>query len=390
MAKKLVYGVTSSLSVFFLRDQVKFMEEHGYEVKVVCNHDFVNTHKDIEFDHIPFEREINIVKDAYALYELLKYLWRESPDIIHFSTPKAGLLGMMGGLLSRIPMRVYSIWGLRLETTSGIKYKVLYAAERIACALSTHVIVISESLEEEVVNRKIAKPNKVLRIGRGSTDGINLEEFNPENISVEQIRALKEKLNIGPDDFVLGYIGRIAKDKGCNELIMAFEALSMRYSNLKLVVVGDFEESDAIEQVNIDKINENENILLHHYTLDIHQYYRLMDLFVFPTHREGFGNVSIEAQAMGVPVVTFDVTGAKDTLLKGETGMIAESKDAATLAEVISYLIDNPEVLERMAKVSRKFVEDHFDRARMQEELLKFYDGLDLHPWPKREVNMHE
>lgn len=376
MTKKIVQGVTSSLSILFLRDQMKFLEKHGYEVKVVCNNDFDKTYRDIELDHIPFEREIDIVKDVSALYKLIKYLKRESPDIISFSTAKAGLLGMIAGSLTRVKTRIYIIRGLRLETAKGAKSKVLHLTEKVACTLSTHVIVISESLEQEVIRRKLVKPDKVMRIGKGSSNGIDLKKFNPESVSTAQVRALKKDLGIGPSDFVLGYIGRITKDKGCNELIEAFEALSARHPDLKLVIVGDFEESDAIRQENIDKIHGNENIILCGYTLDIQKYYRLMDLFIFPTYREGFGNVSIEAQAMGVPVVAFDVTGAKDTLIHGQTGMIVEDKDAPGLTATIGRLIENPEAVERMSAVSRGFVTDHFDRVFMQEELLKFYDSL--------------
>ena len=223
-------------------------------------------------------------------------------------------------------------------------------------------------------------PDKVMRIGKGSSNGIDLEKFDPERVPATEVRALEEELGIRPGDFVLGYIGRITKDKGCNELIEAFEALSAVHPNLKLVIVGDFEESDTIRQENIDKIHENDNIILCGYTLDIQKYYRLMNLFIFPTYREGFGNVSIEAQAMGVPVVAFDVTGARDTVIHGQTGMIVKDKDAAGLTEMISHLIEHPGAVEKMAAVSRGFVADHFDRAFMQEELLKFYDSLGADP----------
>lgn len=386
MSRKIVQGVTSSLSVLFLRDQVNFLKKNGYEVKIVCNNDFENTYKDVEIDHIPFEREINIGKDLTALYKLFKYLRRESPDIINFSTAKAGLLGMIAGFLLRVKTRIYIIRGLRLETTTGIKQKVLYMTEKIACSLSTHVIVISESLGEEVVSRKIVKRDKVMRIGKGSSNGIDLEKFNPERITEEQVNTLRSELNIESDDFVMGYIGRITKDKGCNELVESFEKLSAVYPNLKLVIVGDFEESDSIKQENIAKIYEYDNIILCDYTLDIGKYYCLMNIFVFPTYREGFGNVSIEAQAMGVPVITFDVTGARDTLVSERTGLITTSKDTEGLTEAIRFLIEHPETTRRMSNDSRQFVAENFDRVLMQEELLKFYESLDTEENAKKEV----
>lgn len=386
MTIKIIQGVTSALSVLFLRDQVNFLKQNGYEVKIVCNNDFENTYKDVEIDHIPFEREISIGKDLSALYKLIGYLRREAPDIISFSTAKAGLLGMIAGFILRVKTRIYIIRGLRLETTTGLKQKVLYMTERIACSFSTHVIVISESLGEEVIDRKIVRRNKVMRIGKGSSNGIDLEKFNPEVITDIQIKALRDELNIGADDFVMGYIGRITKDKGCNELVESFEILSADHPELKLLIVGDFEESDSIKQENIAKIYEYDNIILCDYTLDIGKYYCLMDIFVFPTYREGFGNVSIEAQAMGVPVITFDVTGARDTLISEQTGLITGQKDSEGLTEGIRFLIDNPEITNKMSKDSRQFVAANFDRVLMQSELLKFYKGLDIDRNIKKEV----
>lgn len=386
MTRKIVQGVTSSLSVLFLRDQVNFLKKNGYEVKIVCNNDFENTYKDVEIDHIPFEREINIGKDLSALFKLIKYLRLESPDIINFSTAKAGLLGMIAGFLLRIKTRIYIIRGLRLETTSGLKQKVLYVTEKIACSLSTHVIVISESLGEEVINRKIVKRDKVMRIGKGSSNGIDLEKFNLERISDEQVVALRDELDIGFDDFVMGYIGRITKDKGCNELVESFEILSAVYPDLKLLIVGDFEESDSIKKENITKIYESDNIILCDYTLDIEKYYCLMDIFVFPTYREGFGNVSIEAQAMGVPVITFDVTGARDTFVSEQTGLIIKQKNTEGLTEGIRFLIEHPEITNEMSNGSRQFVAENFDRVLMQNELLRFYESLDVEENAKKEV----
>lgn len=188
-----------------------------------------------------------------------------------------------------------------------------------------------------MIDWKIIKSDKVMRIGTGGSNGIHLEKFSPELISDEEVDALRDELNIGSDDFVMGYIGRITKDKGCNELVESFEILSAVYPDLKLLIAGDFEESDSIKQENIAKIYEYDNIIFCDYTLDIGKYYCLVDIFVFPTYREGFGNVSIEAQAMGVPVITFDVTGARDTLVSEQTGLITKQKDTEGLPKPFDF-----------------------------------------------------
>lgn len=376
MQRKIVQGVTSSLSALFIKDQVAFIEQNGYDVKVVCNDDFGKSNVELDVEHIPFEREIDVIKDISALRRLFVYLRRERPDIINFSTPKAGLLGMIAGFLNRTQTRIYVIRGLRLETAGGVKELVLYMTEKIACALSTHVMVISDSLEESVVRMKIVDRVKIVRIGKGSSDGIDLSKFDPGNIHPERLGRLKSDLNIAPGDFVIGYVGRLTRDKGINELISAFKKMSGKYEQLKLLMIGDFEESDPITGDNMKTLNSCDNIIHCSYTDGIEYYYRLMDVFALPTYREGFSNVSIEAQAMGVPVIAFDSTGARDTVNHTKTGLITATNDTEGLIEAMDHLMIEPRILKDMSASSREFVSSHFCREEMHNKLLNFYDSL--------------
>lgn len=376
MQKKIIQGVTSSLSVLLIEDQVHYIEENGYEIKVVCNNDFDKLYEDITMNNIPFEREISIGKDLSCLYRLARYLHREKPDIINFSTPKAGLLGMIAGYLTRVKTRIYVQRGLRLETITGLKKAILYTTERLTCRFSTHVIVISDSLEQELIQKKIVDPNKVVRIGRGSSNGIDMEKFNIANIEEERLASLKSDLGISPSDFIIGYVGRLTRDKGINELVEAFETLEDKYEHLKLLLVGDFEAADPVKEENKQKIADNPSIIHHPFTDDVEYYYTLMDLFAFPTFREGFGNVSIEAQAMRVPVVTFNSTGTRDTVLPNVTGVITEDNTARGLADGLEHLIDNENIRKRMGQDARAFATENFDRKRMQKQLLDFYNSL--------------
>ncbi len=373
---KIIQGVTSYLTVVFIRDQVEFIRENGYDVEVLCNKDFDSPHEGLEVTHIPFEREISIVKDLSALYKLMGHLKKKKPDLINFSTPKAGLLGMIAGAMSGVDKRIYMIRGLRLETATGFKKIVLYLTEKLSCTFSTHIMVISDSMEREVIRLKIANPDKIVRIGRGSSNGIDLDKFNPENIDAKRLRSLKDELKVKDDDLIIGYAGRLTKDKGINELIEAFESLSFDHERIKLLLIGDFEEGDPLEPENVRKVYECENIIYRPYTAGLDYYYSLMGLFALPTYREGFSNVSIEAQSMGVPVVTFDSTGASDTVEDGVTGLVTTSNDVQGLVEALNYLITHEEKRTEMSKVSRKFVADNFDRRMMQQQLLEFYDRM--------------
>lgn len=373
---KIVQGVTSYLTVVFIKDQVEFIRKNGYDVKVVCNKDFDSPYEGLEVAHIPFEREISPFKDIKTLFQLSKYLRQEKPELIHFSTPKAGLLGMIAGFISRIGTRIYMIRGLRLETATGFKKLILLSTEKMACAFSTHVMVISDSMEHEVIRMNLTRKSKIVRIGKGSSSGIDLNRFNPSNIDENRLNELQEKLDIHDEDFILGYAGRLTKDKGIDLLIESFKKLYEVNSDLKLLLIGDFESSNPLKQENENLIHQHPNIIYVPYTDGMDYYYSLMDLFILPTYREGFSNVSIEAQSMGVPVVTFDSTGASDTVEHGMTGLITESKSADGLIKAIGELMTNDRKRKEMASVSRAFIAENFDRNLMHQKLLNFYDSI--------------
>lgn len=373
---KIIQGVTSYLTVVFIKDQVEFIRGNGYDVKVVCNKDFDSPYEGLEVEHIPFEREISPFKDIKTLFQLSRYLRKEKPDLIHFSTPKAGLLGMTAGFICGIKTRIYMIRGLRLETAAGLKKLILLSTEKLASAFSTHVMVISDSMELEVIRMNLTRKSKIVRIGRGSSSGIDLNRFNPSNIDDNHLSELQRKLYIHDEDFIIGYAGRLTKDKGIDLLIESFRKLYEMNSDLKLLLIGDFEDSDPLKQENEDIIHQHPNIIYVPYTDGMDYYYSMMDLFILPTFREGFSNVSIEAQSMGVPVVTFDSTGASDTVEHGTTGLIAESKSVEGLVKAIDVLMTNDTKRKEMARISREFIAENFDRDLMHQKLLDFYDSI--------------
>ena len=329
MQKKLIHGVTSSMSALFIHEQVHFIEKNGYQVEVVCNNEPKRHYEGLRLKHIPFEREISLYRDVTTLYSLYRYLKGKKPDIILFSTPKAGLLGMVAGFLNGTETRIYAQWGLRLETVTGVKKLILQTTEKITCLLSTHVIVISDSLEEEMVGRNLVDREKVVRIGKGSVNGIDMQRYSPDAIDADRLKRMKADLNIKPSDFIIGYMGRITRDKGTNELVEAFTKLSQRYDNIKLLLIGDIEEGDPIRPENIETIHSHERIIHCAYTTEPEYYYSMMHVFAFPTYREGFGTVSIEAQAMRVPVIGFNSTGVKDTIVDNRTGLVVWNNDTA-------------------------------------------------------------
>ncbi|WP_271400432.1 glycosyltransferase family 4 protein [Salinicoccus roseus] len=376
MQKTIIQGVTSSLSALFIHDQVRFLEQNGYQVEVVCNNDSTRVYDGLNMTHIPFEREISLYRDVRSLITLTKHLRQKDPDIVIFSTPKASLLGMIAGYMAGTNTRVYAQWGLRLETVKGFKKIILHSTEKMTCMLSTHVIAVSESLADEMVSRKLVSREKIVRIGRGSVDGIDLDVFNPEAIDQEMLEARMKECGLGSDEFIIGYVGRLTKDKGINELVEAFSKLAVTYSHIRLLLVGDFEEADPVDRKNQTIIEDDLRIIHQPYTTSPEYYYSMMDVFAFPTYREGFGTVSVEAQAMHVPVITFDSTGARDTIIDGKTGLRVVTNDADGLADAIRRMIEYPLMRHRMGRSAREFVEAYFDRRIIREHVLAFYNML--------------
>ncbi|WP_342388778.1 glycosyltransferase [Salinicoccus bachuensis] len=376
MQKKIIEEVTSSRSVLLVEKQVQSIENNGYKVKVVCNKEFDKIYDENSMNSPSHERRNNIFKDIRSLYNLTRYLNKEQPDIVNFCTPKVGIMGMAAGCLNHIKTRVYVQSGLHSAADRRLKKAFLYSTERLTCLLSTHVIVTSDSLEQELMQQKIVNPRKVVRISRGISNGIDLEKFNNANLDNEKQEVLKDTLGIGPSDFVIGYVGKLTKGKGVNELVEAFEKLSSEYNHLKLLLIGNFEDNDPAGKVVKERIINNSNIFHHPKITDVEYYYNMMNLFVFPCQQKELGIVSLEAQAMRVPVVTFNSPGTRDALMPNTTGLITENNTSESLGESIEYLIENPKIRKRMVQDTRPFVLENFEKKRMEEQLFEFYDAI--------------
>lgn len=339
-----------------MKGQVGYLREKGLNVHVVSSQGPELSEYSSHIKHVVnMKREISLVNDIKSLIKMISLMIREKPYIVNSGTPKAGLIGTLAAFVTRRPVRVYTVRGLRLETTIGIKYKVLYLMEKIAMFCATDVIAISESLKTRIVSLGLANKSDIKVLGYGSSNGLNLANFSKkkQDINFEYKKRLE-------DHFVIGFVGRIVKDKGIKEVIEAFKIIRNKGYNTKLLVVGKVEKDDSISIADFEFLQENNDVVLVGEVSDTVNYYNNMDVLVFPTHREGFGNVSIEAQAVEVPVITTNVTGAKDTVKSEETGYIVEQGDYIGIAEKIELLINNPELRSKLGSNGRDRVKTKF------------------------------
>jgi glycosyltransferase involved in cell wall biosynthesis len=280
------------------------------------------------------------LSDTGTLVRLAARLRQLKPDIVNASTPKAGLLGMVAAKLAGVPVRIYTLRGLRGETKRGISQMILRQTERIASSCAHHVICVSESLRSRYLELERAPESKVTVLKKGSSNGVDASHFVPS--ANEEAAELRLKLGIAPGDPVIGFVGRLVKDKGVAELLECFELLLKSFPNLRLLIIGDFEQGDPVAPDFARRVREDPRIIHCGFVSDPAPYYQAMHVLVFPSYREGFPNAPLEAAASGVPVVGFRVTGTVDAIEDEVTGRLVNFGDVPGLATAAgSYLKDD-------------------------------------------------
>jgi glycosyltransferase involved in cell wall biosynthesis len=324
------------------------------------------------YEAIPLVREISPGRDLLSLWRFYRLMRKARPVIADVGTPKAGLLGGLAALLAGVPCRVYTLRGLRLETTTGWRRKLLSLAERIACACAHRVICVGPSLRDRAVELKLVPASKTVVLANGSC-GINVDRFSPNARRSAARSVLAAELKIPSGVPVIGFVGRFTRDKGIPELVAAFSKLRQHQTSLRLLLVGDFEDGDPVPAVIRKQIESDGSIVRTGFVSDTAPYYGLMDVFVLPTHREGFGEVSLEAQASGVPVVTTMATGVIDSVVDGVTGFLVPVGDSHMLATRIGQLLQDANLRGRMGQAGREWVVRQFRQEIVAQALVQEY-----------------
>ena len=320
---------------------------------------------------VPMERHISPWKDFVSLVRMVWVFRIERPQMVHSMTPKAGLICMVAGWLTRVPVRVHTFTGLVWPTSTGLKRKILMFTDRLTCACATHIIPEGEGVKNDLIKGGITKkPLKVL--GYGSCKGINLEYFQAS----EKLKVESEQLRV-PGGFTFLYVGRITRDKGINELVEAFVRLHQEYPYTRLVLVGRFEDNlDPISPSTRTSIDQEENGIEAagpKYGDDLLTQYAASDCLVLPSYREGFPNTVLEAGAMELPSIVTDINGSREIIINGENGVIVPSKDAEALYDAMLNMLQDKEERERMAGNARHLIETRYEQRFVRQCLYDFY-----------------
>lgn len=343
----IVYVVTDPVTANgSLRGHLKYVASLGHRVVVIASpgHDLcaVKRREQVETIAIPMSREISPICDIVAAFRLIRILWKLRPAVVNAGTPKAGLLAMVAATVARVRVRIYVLKGLRLETTAGWKYCVLWISEWLAAKCAHRVVCVSESLRNEFIRRGLGKSDKAVVLGAGTSNGVNCDRFSPRNMSDRDVAILRQHLGISNDARVVGFVGRLVRDKGIVELIRAFDLVRKEVQATHLLLLGDFENGDCLPEETVNRIRTDHRITITGFVPDAQRFYRVMDVLAFPSHREGFPKAPIEAAATGIPTVGFDVTGTRDAIISGRTGYLVEKGAIDSLAfKLIRYLTDD-------------------------------------------------
>jgi len=332
--------------------------------------DLVGWREEVRTIAVPMERHISVFKDIKSLLSLVKVFRKERPDMVHSITPKAGLLCMMAAWITRVPVRVHTFTGLVFPTATGLKKRILMLTDRITCACSTHIIPEGEGVKNDLITNRITRKSlKVL--GFGNVRGIDMDYYSRRPEVEDKAASLRN-----PGCFTFLYVGRIVRDKGINELIAASRRLSIDYPQVRLYLVGAFEDTlDPVDDTTKDAIDNDERIQYAGRQIgdDLLAYYAASDCFVFPSYREGFPNTVLEAGAMGLPCIVTDINGSREIISNRFNGLVVPSHDADALYEAMKWMLDNPGKRESMASVSREHIAAHYEQGFVRKCLLDYY-----------------
>lgn len=379
MKLRLFRLVTSASSLGLVKGQLQYITEGECDCCAVSGGPEERAKEFTEREGIPtiliphLVRPISIGNDLRALSELIRLFRREKPDIVHANTPKASLLGMVAAWICRVPHRVYLVTGLRFETSTGFMRWLLKTMERITCACATKVVPEGQGVKKTLYREHItSKPMAVLH--NGNINGIDLEYFNRTPEVVERANQIREEVG---GSFAYLFVGRIVRDKGISELVDAFERVHMEHPETRLILVGTQEpELDPLPDRTQRLIADNDAIIEAGWQDDVRPWFVASDLFAFPSYREGFPNVVMQAGALGIPSIVTDINGSNEIIIEGQNGTIIPKRDTDVLYRKMTEALDQRDRLTEMSARCRPLIASRYRQEDVWRATLEMYRSL--------------
>jgi glycosyltransferase involved in cell wall biosynthesis len=373
--EKVIRISTVAMSLdFLLKGQLCFLNA-AYEVIAVSGDDehlrTVAEREKVRTVAIHMQRNISPVQDLISLWRLYVVFKKEKPQIVHSITPKAGLLSMIAARLANVPIRIHTFTGLIFPSKKGFLQWLLIFMDRLLCSCATHIYPEGQGVKKDLIQYKItSKPLKV--IANGNVNGIDTAYFSKEQVSTREQVTLKKKIGIKETDFVFVFVGRLVGDKGINELVTAFS--DFKTQNSKLLLVGPLEsELDPLQAETLIEIENNPNVISVGFQNDVRPYFAISDCLVFPSYREGFPNVVLQAGAMGLPSIVTDINGSNEIIIDEENGIIIPSKNMKSLHEAMSKMMSEEAFYDKLKQNVRKKIVSLYEQEVVWKAILEEY-----------------
>ncbi len=366
---------------FFFVSQIRFLMAAGFDVHTISSPgielDEFRSQLPVQAHEVRMERSITPLADLAAVLRLVRKFIALRPAIVHTHTPKAGLLGMIAATFARVPVRIYTMNGLRFSTCRGLKRALMIAAEKLAGSLAPDVFCVSRSVRQEAILAGVCRADKVRTLGNGGSHGIDPRTFDPDRRNSSDRQRVRAQYGLPASAVVLGYIGRVVRDKGMHELLEAWRLLQNDFQNLWLLICGPLEAEDPLAPDVLAALKADGRIRMTAETVkDIPAVYAAIDIFVLPSYREGLPNVALEAQAMRVPIVATRISGTVDAVKNGTTGVLVEVRNPVALAGALRPLIEDGKRRLELGLAGRAFVGQYFLEDRLSELLAAEYRTL--------------
>ena len=375
---RLVIVVNSAIALGFVQGQPQYFRDKGFEVTVLCperrkDEWEVAASKDIPIIEVPIERKISPWRDLQSLWRLWSIMRGLRPTVTNVGTPKAGLLAGFAAWLNRVPCRFYTLHGLRFETTKSLKRRILVCAERLACSFAHRVICVSHSVRKGALASGLTSAARMEVLGSGSCNGVDASRFAATPELTRRAAELRNRLQIPESAPVAIFVGRMTSDKGIPELTEAFSQISHRFPELRLVLVGRFEDEDPLPAGTRRYLDTHSRVIFVGAVQDAAPYYAMADLVVLPSHREGLPLVVLEAQAAGKPVIGAAATGIVDIVADNETGLLVPVGDIPALAAAMARLITDKALATRLGLAGQEQVKRKFRQKQIWQGLHRAY-----------------
>ena len=374
----LVVVLNSAIAVGFLEGQLEYFQKRGFDVTLLSPERrdgewTVPEPEGVATVEVPMERKMAPLRDLASLWRLWRAMRALRPVVSNVGTPKAGLLGGIAAWLNRVPCRFYTLHGLRFETASGLKRRILIYAERLACRFAHRVVCVSHSVREKAIAFGLTNRERTLVLGSGSCNGVDASRFAPNPKLIQRAAALRRQLGIPERAPVILFVGRLTRDKGIPELMEAFLQLDKQFPEVRLLLAGCFEKEDPLPADIRRRLARHPHIIFAGPVQDTPSFYAAADIVVLPSHREGLPTVVLEAQAAGRPVVGAQATGIVDVVTDGETGLLFPVGDVAALTRALARLVTDKDLAGKLERAGQEQVNREFQQVRIWDSLYRAY-----------------